>query len=305
MITILPPSIKRTIGTQAMKVQRNFPYPIKNYIYSLPPIHTPRNGILLVVLTQHKTFVEALWTVYAWLNFLAEKPSLQIVMDGEVTESERKSFSKLFPTGKIHSVEDCVRNSPVLSHSSIYDFYRLHKFGKPLALKLALQCENDVLFSDPDVLVFQPPDEMIHYMKQHSGCFFVEENAYCVSEWIAKRAQQLSLALTKDFNSGVLFIPQQSLSIELCNALLEGWSPDIPDYFPEQTICDVLMTAAQAHPLPSQSYVVNNQGMWFWEDDADYQPIKIRHFVGNVRHRMYTSGYPIIKQMLESKRMFE
>ncbi|NJL19677.1 MAG: hypothetical protein HC895_00810 [Leptolyngbyaceae cyanobacterium SM1_3_5] len=170
-----------------------------------------------------------------------------------------------------------------------------------MVLKLALQQKSDILFSDPDVLVFQAPDEIIQCIRDRAGCFFVEKNAYCVSDWIAKRASQLNLKLTKDFNAGVLFIPQHSMSIELCNALLEGWSPDVPDYFPEQTICDVLMTAAQARPLPTESYVVDNRGMWFWESDADYQPIKVRHFVGNVRHRMYISGYPMIKKAIESQ----
>ncbi|NJL19678.1 MAG: hypothetical protein HC895_00815 [Leptolyngbyaceae cyanobacterium SM1_3_5] len=108
MIQTLPPSIRRKLGTQVMRVQRNFPYPIKDWIYSLPPVETATGGTLLVVLTQRKTFVEALWTAYTWLSFLDEKPSLQVVMDGEVADSERSSFSKLFPAGKINSVEECV-----------------------------------------------------------------------------------------------------------------------------------------------------------------------------------------------------
>lgn len=301
MINTLPSSVRKRLGIQVMRVQRNFPYPIKNYIHCLPPIHTPTEGTMLVVLTQHKTFVEALWTAYSWLNFLPEMPSLRIVMDGDVTEAETRSFSKLFPNGTIGSVETDVRDSVVLSYPAINNFYRSHKFGKALVLKLAMQYKQDILFSDPDVLVFKTPDEIVHQIKARSGCYFVEKNSYCVSEWIAKRAKQLSVALTKDFNSGVLFIPKQSLSLELCNALLEGWSLDVPDYFPEQTICDVLMTAAHANPLPTESYVVNSQGMLFWENDVDYQSIKIRHFVGNVRHRMYLSGYPMIKQILDAK----
>ncbi|MGG6263574.1 hypothetical protein ACQ4M3_16305 [Leptolyngbya sp. AN03gr2] len=301
MIQTIPPAVRKQLGTQVMRVQRNFPYPIKNYIHCLPPIHTPTEGTLLVILTQHKTFVEALWTAYSWLKFLAEKPALRVVMDGDVTQVERRRFSKLFPNGTIESVEACVQYSAVRSYRAIDNFYRLHKFGKLLMLKLALQYERDILFSDPDVLVFQTPDEIIEQIKARSGCYFVEKNAFCVSDWIAKRAKQLSLSLTKNFNAGVLFIPQNSLSLELCNTLLEGWSLDVPDYFPEQTICDVLMTAANANPLPTESYVVNNQGMLFWEKDADYRLIKIRHFVGNVRHRMYLSGYPMIKQILDAK----
>ncbi|MBD1849835.1 hypothetical protein [Leptolyngbya sp. ST-U4] len=302
MLETLPLPLRLKIGLQIMRIQRNFPYRIKQYIHHLPPIYTPTDGTTLVILTLRKTFVESLWTAYSWLHFLTDKPALQIVMDGEVSDEERKKFSRLFPTGRIASLESCIQNSETLSQPFIHNFYQFHKFGKPLILKLALQEKTDILFSDPDVLVFQTPDEIIHHIREGVGCFFVEKNAQSISEWIANRAVQLSLKLTRDFNSGVLLIPKQSLSIELCNALLEGWSPEIPDYFPEQTIFDVLMTAAQAHPLPSGSYLVSNAGMWFWENDTTYESIKIRHFVGNVRHRMYTSGYPMMKQLFESNR---
>lgn len=302
MFSSLPLPLRKKLGPQVMRVQRNFPYPIKRYIHSLPPIETPANGTTLVILTQRKTFVESLWTAYSWLHFLTDKPALQIVMDGEVTPQERERFLRLFPTGKISSLKSCVEHSPVLSRRFINDFYQFHKFGKLLILKLALQEQQDILFSDPDVLAFQTPDEIIQHIHQRTGCYLVEKNAFSISNWIAERATQLSLKLTKNFNAGVLFIPKQSLSIDLCHALLEGWSPEVPDYFPEQTICDVLMTASGAQPLPADSYLVNNAGMWFWEDDTSYTPIKVRHFVGNVRHRMYTSGYPMMQQILESHR---
>jgi hypothetical protein len=288
------------ISPQVMRVQRNFPYPIKQWIHQVPPVMTLKDGISLVVLTQHKTFTESLWTAYTWLYFLSDRLSLKIVMDGEVTEAEKTAFHRLFPNGQITSVSACI-DEDTLSHPAIRDFYLSHKFGNPLLLKLALQRQSSILFSDPDVLVFQYPTELAQAIDQNQGCYCTELNSSAISEWIRDRATQQSLKITKDFNSGVLFIPQNSLSLETCQTLLEGWSPEVIDHFPEQTICDVLMTAAQARPLPHQEYVVNNIGMNFWTKDLDYRNLKIRHFVGNVRHRMYMSGYPLVKKLLPPK----
>jgi hypothetical protein len=285
------------LSPHVMRLQRNFPYPIKQWIHQVPPVVTLKDGISLVVLTQHKTFTEALWTAYTWLYFLRDRLSLKVVMDGEVTDQERKAFHRLFPHGQITSVSACV-DADTLSNPAIREFYLSHKFGKLLLLKLALQRQSSILFSDPDVLVFQYPTELVQAIDQNQGCYLTELGAFAISDWIRDRATQHSLKITKDFNAGVLFIPQNSMSLEICQTLLEGWTPEVIDYFPEQTICDVLMTAAHSRPLPHQEYVVNNAGMNFWTNDLDYRNLKIRHFVGNVRHRMYMSGYPLVKKRL-------
>jgi hypothetical protein len=290
-------NLKKRFGVQVMKVQRNFPYPIKQTIYKIPPIETPRKGTTLVILAQHKTFTEALWTAYSWNRFLNKKLALKLVLDGEVTNNQKKLLHTLFPSGEIIGIDQCI-NSVSFSGKGLNTFIKSHKFGKVLALKLALQKQNDILFSDPDVLVFNHPAEIIDKITHNTGCYFAESNAQAISPWIQDKAKKLSLKLSKDFNSGVLYIPQNSFSLELCSALLEDWTPEISDYFPEQTVCDVLMTASQAVPLPPEHYVVSNEGMWFWEKDTDYSAIKVRHFVGNVRHRMYTSGYPIVRDLM-------
>lgn len=290
----------KKIEPHILRVQRNFPYPIKQEIYRITPIETPCSAISLVVLTQHKTFTEALWTIYTWLYFIQDRFSLKVAMDGEVTTKEKQAFYRLFPNGEIFSVSSCI-DTDILSYPSIRRFYQSHKFGKLLLLKLALQRQGNILFSDPDVLVFQEPTELLEAINSNQGCYFTELNAFAISDWIRNRAKALSLQLTRDFNAGVLYIPQNSLSLELCETLLEGWTPEIVDYFPEQTLCDVLMTESGAQSLPAQSYVVNNIGMKSWQPDLDYSNIKIRHFVGNVRHRMYTSGYPLVKRLLIPK----
>ena len=65
-------------------------------------------------------------------------------------------------------------------------------------------------------------------------------------------------------------------------------------HFAEQTILGVLFAASQATPLPEVDYLVSGQGMHFWEKDLDCRDLTVRHYVGNVRHRMYAHAYPYI-----------
>jgi hypothetical protein len=297
------PQVLRKIEPHILRVQRNFPYPIKSEIHQITPIATlpmADSQASLVVLTQPKTFVESLWTIYTWLYFMRDRLSLKLAVNGQVTAQQKQMFLHLFPNGEISNVTHYI-DPQTLAYPTLRQFYESHKFGKLLLIKLALQQQGNILFSDPDVLVFQKPTEMITAMDAGQGCYFSELNSSAISSWIDDRARQLSLKLTRDFNAGVLYIPKNSISLERCESLLEGWTPAVADYFPEQTICDVLMTAMGAQRLPVEQYVVSNAGMNPWYADLDYAPVKIRHFVGNVRQRMYTSGYPLVKRSLGLK----
>lgn len=290
-------ALKMNFARQVMRLQRNFPYPHKAWILHRPPLPTKEGGSELVILSRRKTFLDALWSAAAWMKYLGDRLALRLVVDGKVDPPMQKAFHRLFPNGIVCPVSDCI-DGDLLSHRHIRSFYQNHRFGRTLVLKLALQRQTGILFSDPDVLVFKQPSEIIEHLNTNTPCFLAEPRAAAVSPWIKHRAERLSLKITNDFNSGVMFLPQGSLCISTCEKLLEGWSPEIPDHFPEQTICDVLLTKYGAASLPVDSYVVNSTGMWFWEKDIDYSNVKLRHFVGNVRHRMYLAGYPLVKKKL-------
>lgn len=289
--------VKLKIGKHVRSAQRNFPYPIKSLIKSAPPIETSKDGVRLVIIAQNKTFIESLWTAYTWIYYSETKLSLLLLINGSLCQKQKNIFLKLFPQGEIGFIDDYI-DSDILANEGIRRFHENHKFGKILTLKLSVQRHESILFSDPDVLVFQRPTEILSNIQKNRPCYFAESKAVSISSWVKNKAKKLSLNLTEDFNSGVLYIPKNSLSVNTCSVVLDDWNSSITDYFPEQTICDVLMTQSGAESLPTDEYIVNNKGMWYWEKDADYERIKVRHFVGNVRHRMYMSGYPILREKL-------
>jgi hypothetical protein len=285
------------IGRKISQFQRNFPYLIKQEIIKMPRILTQDSRTQLVVLAQHKTFVEGLWTAWSWLNFLSDYLGLIFIIDGEVTEKENSVFANLFPNGKIVSLASQI-NEELLLNESLYQFYKIHKFGKVFLVKLSLQQKNDILFSDPDILVFSDPVEIRENLKHGQGFYCNEPGCSSFDPWIFERAKTLSIQPIRNFNSGLLYMPKNYLPSSLCYELMKGWTAEISHYFTEQSLFDVMMSASGAKALPVSEYVVNSQGMWFWQQDIDYTKVKVRHFVGNVRQRMYLYGYPTIKKTL-------
>ncbi|WP_071191353.1 hypothetical protein [Trichormus sp. NMC-1] len=289
--------IKFLLGRKVAQIQRNFPWPIKQEILKMPPIETRKQETNLVVLVQHKTFIEGLWTAWSWLYFLNNYLDITFVIDGEVTEKELNIFMRLFPNGTIVSLKSQINNC-FLSNEFINQFYNQHPYGKVFLLKLSLQEKFNVLFSDPDILVFSDPVEIRERLKIQQGFYCTEPGCYSFDQRIFDRAKSLDIQPIRDFNSGLLYIPKNHLSSTLCYELMKGWTLADYHHFTEQTILDVMMSSSGATALPVSKYVVNSQGMWFWQQDMDYTGVKVRHFVGNVRHRMYLYGYPTITKTL-------
>jgi hypothetical protein len=290
-------SYQRFLGQKVAQIQRNFPYPIKQEILKIPALTTKSSDSYLVVLAQHKTFLEGLWTAWNWLYFLREYLGLILVMDGEITEQQRSIFNNLFPGSKIVSLSSQIDEN-LLSDKYLNDFYQHHKFGKVFLLKLSLQQKFNILFSDPDILVFSQPVEIRESLNLQQGLYCTEPGCSAFDPWIFDKAKHLNIKPIKEFNSGLLYIPRNYLSVDLCRELMQGWNVEAYHYFTEQTLLDVMMSASDAKALPINEYVVNSQGMWFWQPDIDYTNVKARHFVGNVRHRMYLYGYPTIAKTL-------
>lgn len=70
-------------------------------------------------------------------------------------------------------------------------------------------------------------------------------------------------------------------------------------FFMEQAVFAALSSEAASREADPEKYVVSGIGAKFWKSDIDYSGVVVRHYVGNVRHRLYTSGYPrVISQVL-------
>jgi len=171
-----------------------------------------------------------------------------------------------------------------------------HSLGKKLGIILALQAERSLLYSDQDVLAFNFPAQLSTGIARGVPLYICEENSGCFDADILDRAQELGLPHAPQLNSGLLFIPQNGLAVDLAAQLLAGWRPPMRSWFTEQTVLSVLMQQAGSLPLARENYVVSNRRQFYWEPDVDYSSIAARHFTGPVRHLMYGKGMPKVIQ---------
>jgi hypothetical protein len=223
---------------------------------------------------------------------------LWLFVDGAISAEQRRDCERLFPGVELSSVDEFLASHAALS-PVFQSFLEHHRFALKLALLLELQKTTCLLYSDCDVLAFHPPETMIRLIGQGTTSAYIVDPAARTDStyrdpWIGERAEALSLPRINDINGGLLWIARNGLDAALVERLLAGWTPAVNGHFAEQTILGVLFAANHAVPLPEAEYVVSGQGMHFWESDLACAQLTVRHYVGNVRHRMYAHAYPSI-----------
>ena len=258
-----------------------------------------------MVLTTPQGLNDALWTAWSWYRYLRPHGfELQLAVDGEIPAREDLAVQRLFPGISIYNVWSALSKfcdeQPALGV-----FLRGHPLGRKLGLMLALSDQGAVLYSDGDVLGFNPPAELLTCVDRNVPCYFMEDLDGTRDLRIVERSKVLGLEYIPRFNSGFLFIPQGALSINLAAQLLAEWCPPADSWFTEQTVMSILMKKTNAQPLPDDRYVISARRQFYSETDVDYRNIVARHFTGTVRHLMYGYGMPVIleqsRQVLTEK----
>ena len=272
--------------------ERRRSYPIRSRYQQLPPLPAKGGRLRFVVLTTPETLSDALWTAWSWYRYLRhEDCELEIAVDGVVSAEQSAAAAQLFPGIAIYPAESACRyvceREPALE-----TFLHGHPTGRKLALILALSDQGPVLYSDHDVLAFNPPQELLAFIRRNVACYFPEEVDGTRDPSIVKRAKGLGLDYIPGFNCGFLYIPGGALPMKKAAEILATWRPPGDSWFTEQTVLSVMLRDVNAEALPSSRYVISVCRQFYWEWDVDYKTIAARHFTGPVRHVMYGRGMP-------------
>ena len=247
-----------------------------------------------MVLTTPKALIGALWSAWSWYRYLqSHEFGLRLVIDGNLPEAEESAVRRLFPGVRLDGVESIVADLR-RARPAIARFIQHHPLGKKLGLMLALSQQGTFLYSDHDVLAFNFPIEVLASVEKDTPFYMLEEHEGSWDPVIVELARSLAYECPSRFNSGLLYVPQGSLSLDLAEQLLASWKPPVTSWFAEQTVLGVLMCQAKATPLPKERYVVSPCRQFYWERDVDYAAIAARHFTGTVRHVMYKTGIPTL-----------
>lgn len=280
--------------------ERKRSYPVRLRFRSLPPIAVEESPSRFVVLTTLNAFPDAMWTAWSWYRYLQPKGfELQLAVDGKLPTPEISTAERLFPGISIYNVNCLVR--PLCDRWPNFGaFFHGHPYAKQVGLVLALNGEGSVLYSDHDVLAFQPPVELLSHVDNNTPCYFEDEGTQCHDPVTVDRSIDLGLGYIPNLNCGFLYVPKDAFSAEDTEQLLKGWSPTQRCYFTSQTVQSALMRQANGQPLPRERYVISNRRQFYFQSDVDYRAIAARHFTGTVRHVMYRAGIPEILRQARS-----
>jgi hypothetical protein len=260
----------------------------------LPPLGVVKGRARFVVLTTTSALHDAMWAAWSWYRYLRPRGfELQLAVDGEIPDGEKTAVEKLFPEISIYNVGS-VLSKLCEGRPALEALFEHHPYAKQVGLVLALSGQGPVVYSDHDVLAFNPPTELLTCIQKQIPCYFIDEGPGCHDPFLLERLNALGLDHIPRFNAGFLYVPQNALSVDLAEQIMAHWNPVPYQYFTSQTIMSALMRSANAQALPDDRYVISTRRQFYSETDVDYSAIAARHFTGPVRHVMYKFGMTAI-----------
>ena len=172
-----------------------------------------------------------------------------------------------------------------------------------------------MVYFDSDILFFNASDAVSEFAESEGDRILnhvVERKAGHVSKGpMFEYLKGIGLDVPNGFNSGFLTLPANALEVPFLEAclsgarrleagepvsgrldgalMISGW-----DYHASQTLIGAIAAAShRAHQLEHEKYVHTSTDINpFGRDLTPYDEIVLRHFFGNVRHRMYMNGMP-------------
>lgn len=263
---------------------------LNNSAPPLPPLATPTNATPLVIQTTVKTFANALWTATSLLHHLERSFSPVLVLDAPTwPQALAAQAHKLLPGAKLTTTYQLASELPE-SCPTLRRYAQAHPLGRKLATILAMNQKTRIVFADDDLLAFAKLEEILAWDKHPQQALILTEETTGTDPTLQQIAQMEGLMMPPHFNSGFIALPKETVSAQKAEALLRQAKVDELTWFAETTL--LAYQLANAQPLPADTYVVNCRRQFFFERDIDYTRIKLRHFVGPVRHLLRLRGIP-------------
>ena len=291
--------IRRCVAKWIWRWETRRPYPIRRDFSCFRPHPCPRDApCRLVVLATPRTLCDGAWCACSLLDNLPETIGLTIVLDGALIPERARFPRRLFPGAHVLSTstlaDDLGGRAPKLLR-----FAQADPLGRKLLVILLLQERSDIICSDADVLAFGAMPELEDAIPGGSSMrplYLQEIGGMQTDPDALNRLRLLGLAHAETLNTGLLYLPRRSLSLDLADDILD-FNGAHRSWFVETTVLGALLKRAAGVPLPRDRYVVSVRRQFWGEPDLDYRAIALRHFVTPVRHLMYCRGMPYLRSM--------
>lgn len=243
------------------------------------------------VMTSEQDWLNLIWALKSFYAASGRSYGLCVHDDGSLNDDIRETLAGQFPLARILDRGDSERRvlESLKNHPRCTEFRtNNHLAPKVFDFKYQLQAER-MLLLDSDVLFFSEPTELLRriedptYTKNSVNSDI--QSAYTVDPDVVFR--QCNVTLIPKFNSGLGVIHRDSLNYDWIEEFLG--LPDIVGHFwrIEQTLYALCSSRFGTELLPDP-YTV------FVDRMRSDEPS--RHYIGQIRHLMYTEGLRLLKQ---------
>lgn len=261
----------------------------------------------ILILTTNSYATDAAWCAASFLlasERLRDSFGLHFVVNEEEAMCTVDQLARTFPDARISSRDEVLTAANKLS-PSLCRFSRYHPLGVKLASVLLENQSHRLLYTDSDVLAFNPLPELEDQIFSEKPAYTLNGPGEAYDPHTRELAVKYSMVPAARVNTGTIMAPPGYLTARFVADLvpddkhLRSQTPTW--WWIEQTIMAALL-GQESLPLPEDKYVVSSQASLPFEKDVNYKHIAIRHFIGSVRHRMYSRGMPLLKKrILESQ----
>jgi len=254
------------------------------------------------MLASSKTWHAGVLAAISFEHFTGRRWPLFIHEDGSVDAAARARIEAILPG--VTFVPRAVAEGRVAEFLRGYPKCAAHRSKHNLFLKFfdtpAFAPHGRFIVLDSDVIFFRRPEEILRWVDSGSGeCHFNEDTKekYCIPRPQIEAA--LGMPLWGRFNSGLVLMPRDAVSLDLAERLLAAFETTAhhPQFFEQTLYCLMGSALGRGGPLP-RTYNIN------WGYLRDRGSI-CRHYVGDFKHDLlYIEGAPALLLALALARIF-
>lgn len=251
------------------------------------PSQESKASVSVHMLVSSKTWHAGLLAAISFEFFTQRRWKLFIHEDGSVDEQTRRRIERVLPGVRFISRRESEEKTQLTLAS--YPACLRHRARHNLFLKffdVPVFAEKRFVFLDSDVLFFRKPQEILDWVDSESeDCFYNEDTKekYCIPRQEIESA--LGIKLWPRFNSGLLLMTRQAISLELAEKLLITFEATAhhPQFF-EQTLYALMASAWNCGGALPSTYEIS------WGFFRHKKSIA-RHYVGAFKHDiLYLEG---------------
>ncbi|MEQ9359079.1 MAG: hypothetical protein RLP97_27685 [Coleofasciculus chthonoplastes F2-STO-03] len=252
---------------------------------SAPVMDTTHPTCEIHVLTSSTDWLNLIWVLKSFYHFSGRNYNLCIHDDGTLTDEQCHTLQYHFPDARL--IARKIANEAMLGRLKSYP--RCLKFRQtnhlsPKVFDFVAYLESDrMLLLDSDVLFFQEPTELLRRIESPTYSYNSVNrdiaSAYTIDSAVVR--ERMGFTIQPRFNSGLGLIHKKSMNLGWIEQFLS--LPGIIGHFwrIEQTLFALCSSKFGVELLPEEYDVRLGKGI---------ESYPCRHYVGAIRHLMYSEG---------------